>query len=146
MHWARFSLTTALLLTSIGGCGSRPAPGRTAAKRPQQEAPANLLQVQGTVTLDGMPLSEGMVMFLPLKEQEGRPASGLIESGGLFTLSTVMTGDGVVPGSYKVVVTQPGAGATAKQRIPMLYTDLEKTPLQCTVEKEGQQISLELKS
>jgi hypothetical protein len=85
-----------------------------------------------------------MVMFLPEKDKDGTPASGLVESEGLFELGTVVPRDGIGPGSYKVVVTQPGTAEAAEERIPAKYADPEETPLRCTIEKEGQKVRLEL--
>jgi hypothetical protein len=43
------------------------------------------------------------VTFVP-EEGGGRPATGLTGSDGVFHLTTFNTGDGALPGSYKVTV------------------------------------------
>jgi hypothetical protein len=61
------------------------------------------VKVKGTVTLDGKALSGATVTFMPA-EGGGRPASGLTEDDGSFTLSTLGRGDGAFPGEYKITV------------------------------------------
>jgi len=58
-------------------------------------------QVRGTVTLDGKPLTQGMVSFTP---ERGRAASGQIGSDGSFVLSTYGRGDGAILGHNRVAV------------------------------------------
>jgi hypothetical protein len=73
---------------------------------------SNLVKVQGTVTLDGKPLSWATVTFNP-KEGNGRPASGLSDENGNFQLTTSSTNDGAAPGEYKVTVTKEEPGEAA---------------------------------
>lgn len=73
---------------------------------------ANLktVKVPVTVTLDGRPLEGATISLLPVAadggETTGRPASGLTGSDGTCNLSTFSTGDGVVPGNYKITVSK----------------------------------------
>ena len=79
-------LSAALVGILIGaGCG-----GRT-------------IKVEGLVTLDGKPLPGATVTFVPTGG-EGRQASSFTEKDGSFRLSTYKTGDGALPGEYKVTV------------------------------------------
>ena len=73
----------------------------------------NLVKVQGTVTLDGKPLSWATIAFNPIGGQ-GRPASGLSDENGSFQLTTSRTNDGAAPGEYKVTVTKEQAGEPIK--------------------------------
>ena len=57
--------------------------------------------VRGTVTFKGKPVPNGTVTFIP---DSGPHATGEIGPDGSYTLTTYKTGDGAVPGSYKVVV------------------------------------------
>ena len=79
-----------VLLSSIG-CGDQPGTSPTA-------------PVSGTVTLDGKPLEGVSIAFVPTS---GRPASGITNATGQFTLSTFGNRDGAVLGSHKVVLAEP---------------------------------------
>src|SRR5262245_52825147 len=78
------------LLTTVG-CGAQPGTAPTA-------------RVSGTVTLNGNPIAGINVAFMP---SSGRPASGVTDASGHFTLSTFGTGDGAVLGSHKVALAEP---------------------------------------
>ena len=82
---ARWSLVGVLL--SAAGCGP--------------SGPATV-PVTGTVTLDGKPIAKAAVMFVP--QFPGRPAHGLTDQEGRFSLGTFKKGDGAVEGKYLVTV------------------------------------------
>ena len=56
-------------------------------------------KVTGKVTVAGSPMQDITVTFLPTS---GRPASGITDSSGNFTLATFSKGDGAVEGKHKV--------------------------------------------
>jgi hypothetical protein len=58
--------------------------------------------VAGVVLLNSKPLARGVIRFVP---SEGRPASGLIDEQGRFSLTTYESKDGVMPGVHRVEVT-----------------------------------------
>jgi hypothetical protein len=58
-------------------------------------------KVTGTVTAKGQPVSQATVTFTP---ENGRPASGVTDAQGKFTLSTFKEGDGAVPGTHNVAI------------------------------------------
>jgi hypothetical protein len=58
-------------------------------------------EVRGTVTLDGVPLTSGGVMFLPSR---GRGATGVISADGTYRLTTYNEGDGAIVGKHQVSV------------------------------------------
>lgn len=60
------------------------------------------VEVNGRVTLDGEPLPNAIVTFMPTDGQ--RTASGTTNAQGEFSLSTFEPGDGAVPGEHKVAV------------------------------------------
>jgi hypothetical protein len=127
---------------------------------------AKPVKVKGTVTLDGKPLPNGLVKFIPTAER-GREATGLTEADGSFQLETFTTADGALPGDYKVTVQyqepvsqsdivapQPGKSmkgmwdATQKAQreqqkkapkyvVPAKYGDRKETTLQQRVPPEG---------
>jgi hypothetical protein len=75
------------------------------------ESPYALAPVSGTVTIDGQPLTAGRVMFAPIATGDGRdagkPASGRLQPGGRFVLTTFDEGDGAVVGDHWITVIGP---------------------------------------
>lgn len=62
------------------------------------------VKVNGVVTLDGKPLPNAMVSFIN-EDEKGPPANGGTGSDGTFRLTTYSSGDGALPGTYKVTVS-----------------------------------------
>jgi hypothetical protein len=104
----------------------------------------------GSVTYKGKPLSNGTIMFQPVKE-EGRPASGVIQDGK-FTLTTYNEGDGAVAGKHKVAVvvanevkTKDG-DTTLKYIVPQKYASPETSGVEVDVPDNGSQdLKVEIK-
>jgi hypothetical protein len=143
VHWAR-SLTALALAPFLAGCGGGPRP----------------VKVSGTVTLNGQPVEGAMVQFVPVKD-DGRPATGITNADGGFSLTTVENLDGAMPGTYKVVITyrppvetgpaqstEQGMRAAMKVQaqqkkvkpkyvIPPAYSDPARTPVAQTVPAAG---------
>lgn len=116
--------------------------------------------VAGIVKLDGQPLKNASVSFLP--QGDGKQATGTTDDAGKFVLSTDNPRDGAMPGNYKVVIepsvnfveTADGlssdqamaanAAALAKAKkptgpqVPESYTRLDKTPLTQEVPPRGE--------
>jgi hypothetical protein len=88
----RFCILLSLVL--LAGCGGNPARLETA-------------PVEGTVTLDGQPVTEGVVIFTP---ERGRAGKGQIQPDGSFTVSTYGSGDGAVVGHHQVAVVAMRGG------------------------------------
>lgn len=65
-HWKRVSVAVCLVSAFLGGCN---------------QAPGNRAHVEGTVTLDGEPLEDGSIMFVPAEGTEGVVAGGEIVAG-----------------------------------------------------------------
>jgi hypothetical protein len=120
-----------------------------------------LAKVSGTVTLDKMPVAGAAVMFMPVGG--GRPAQGLTDAQGKFTLTTFDDGDGAIIGEHKVTVTKmqvTGAKATADGLsgtteageikevwlVPQIYSVPETSGLTAKVEKGMQPVPLDLKT
>jgi hypothetical protein len=74
------------------------------------KAPYDTAAVQGTVTLDGQPLSKGKVMFAPVaasgSAKVGKPGFGQVNAEGRFIVSTYGKEDGAVVGTHWVTVIQ----------------------------------------
>jgi hypothetical protein len=144
------SLFTALVLIG-SGCGSKDG----------------LTKVRGIVTLDGNPVENAQVTFVPVSAGPGRNATGMTGPDGSFDLTTTSPHDGAMSGNYKVLVhyeegtiVPPGSMKEAKAGllkaskkpkpppkyvIPALYSDPAKTPLSQKVPPDGT-VKLELKS
>ena len=61
--------------------------------------------VQGQVLLDGKPLAQAAIQFVP--QGSGRIATGQTDAGGRFVMSTLEPRDGVLSGTYKVTISPP---------------------------------------
>jgi len=75
--------------------------------------------VSGTVTYNGTPVPKASINFVPNDPKTGRAANGSIIEGA-YTLTTQESGDGALPGQYKVTVSATEtdlskAAATAKK-------------------------------
>ena len=117
---------------------------------------SNLVQVQGEVTLDGKPLSNAKVMFMP--KGGGRPAEGKSDADGKFKLTTNQPFDGAAPGEYVVTVTARTIVYESKAgteegfiekpiwHAPQKYSEPAKSDLVATVSAEKPKIKLELRS
>jgi hypothetical protein len=123
----------ALMLAALVGCGESDALPREA--------------ISGTVTLDGQPLKEGIIQFMPAVSAtgEGTVAGGPIREGKF----EIARNEGPTPGSYSVTILSGGTGADplpagtapgegtpnkpAKERIPAKYN--AQTTLTAEVKK-----------
>jgi hypothetical protein len=72
----------------------------------------DLAPVSGRVTLDGKPVTQGEVTFIP---EDGPSAFGSIGADGTFRLTTLNKDDGALVGRHKVLIlsTQVTGGSVA---------------------------------
>lgn len=132
-----------------------------------------LVPVKGKVTLDGEPLRNSGVLFVPksaaklgAKPDVGtRTAMGETDPQGVYTLISPPSGPdvkpeeypGCLPGEYAVVLLQRGGagvevqpGETAPggptQTIPAKYTDPQTSGLKATVSASSGEFNFELNS
>jgi hypothetical protein len=87
-----------------GGCG----PGRP-----------TTVPIRGSVTLDGKPVAQATVLFVPIAG--GVPARGATGVDGGFTLTTFAEGDGALAGKHRVSVSKmrvTGVEATEDGMLP----------------------------
>src|SRR5579859_1143365 len=88
------------------------------------------VKVNGTVTLDGKPVVGALVSFVPRDLGSGRLANGRTDANGAFDLTTFRTGDGAVPGPYKITVTLTAEDPkTAVGKSPEEMSEQEKMAL-----------------
>ena len=122
---------------------------------------ANTQVVEGIVLLDGEPIADAIIKFVPSEESKetGELATGLTNANGKFDLTSLYgnRGRGALQGTYKVIVSKEksdwvidkrtGEGYTvATQLLPAIYQDETKTPLEVTVKKGKNKVTLELQS
>ena len=69
--------------------------------------------VEGVVLLDGKPVVGATVQFVP--QEKGRDGTGETDKSGQFVMSTFQPRDGMLPGSYKVVISPPTGTADPAQ-------------------------------
>lgn len=147
------SLTFTLLAVAVCGCGGG------GSDRPK------LVPVTGTVVYNGTPVAGATVSFWA--EKAPRPAEGVTDSQGKFSLSMFDFNDGAIPGANKITVTKVAAAAAnntanmtemlndpakraqmmqqtttqkteeAKPEVPAKYGNRESTPLSETVADPG---------
>ncbi len=103
-------------------------------------------QVRGKVVYangaDVSVLARGWVCFDPVDLEESKSsAKGVILPDGSFVMSTAREGDGVVPGTYRVMVTPPPffAGRDREKQPPHLlderFLSFDTSDLKITVDK-----------
>jgi hypothetical protein len=85
-----------LFVAAIAGCGG-----------------ARTTPVEGVVLLDGKPLAGASIQFVP--QEKGRQATAETDASGQFAMSTLQPRDGVLPGTYKVVISPPNGPADTTQ-------------------------------
>ncbi len=94
-------MNTVSKLSGWMACVARLSAGCGGASGPE------LIDVHGTVLLDGKPLPNATVRFVP--EVQGaeavRPASGVTDDDGRYELEYSSTRSGALPGKYKVLIT-----------------------------------------
>jgi hypothetical protein len=121
--------------------------------------------VKGRVNFEGKPMmGGGSISFVPLTDQAGKAAGGVIKPDGTYEVGTYAEADGSMAGEFKVTVFQETAqeqvatpdgtapAAASKpdvpqaDRIPLVYMSDRETPLRATVEaKPANEINFELK-
>jgi hypothetical protein len=134
------------LLLFLVGCGGKGGPE---------------LPVSGIVTLDGQPVANAMVRFMPDKDTD--PSStgfGQTGSDGKFVITGGQGKKGLVAGRYKVTVNKAaqidlksdeGAGAVVggpetKDELPAIYSSPAQTILSYSVTGDGKPIEIQLDS
>lgn len=117
---------------------------------------SGLVAVQGEVTLDGLPVPNAKVMFMPAAG--GRPAEGSTDATGKFRLTTNSPHDGAAAGEYVVTVTartieyeaqsskEQGYVEKAVWHAPEHYSHPSQSGLKAIVDSKKPQVKIELKS
>jgi hypothetical protein len=139
LNLKHFVWVAGLFLVAAGCGGSGAGPG--------------LVKVDGTVTLDGQPVANATISFLPDGSGEGgytSPAYGQTDEDGYYKLMYSISKSGANPGKYKVEVStfqeaEPDADVPARpETIPVNYN--QQTELSVEVMDGGGPYDFELKS
>ncbi len=115
----------------------------------------NLAPAEGVVTLDGQPVADAGVMFLPVSPKQGPAASGATDQQGRFTMMT-NNREGAPVGDHRVSINKADPFGVeippeqlenadfiqrrglkvykTKHHLPPLYSDVETSNLTATVE------------
>ncbi len=102
------------LVAWIVGCGPGSGP--------------SLVNVNGTLSHQGQPLSGVLVQFIP--EGGGRASQGVTDADGGFTLQYTADRQGAIPGQHRVVVMRLDDETVLPGTLNLeQYGDLETTPL-----------------
>lgn len=131
------TVATIALLAVVAGCGSSRPDG----------LPETAI-IQGVVKLNGAPLNEGVVRFVP-EDTACNPGVGMIKADGTFELSTYDYLDGATVGKHKVVVhVEPhldGSSPDPPVQTPRKYHEVSTTPLEIEVKSgETNEVVLEI--
>lgn len=125
-------LMTALLVAVLLGCG-----GEDDGRR----------EVTGTITLQGEPLDEGVIEFIPLETEV--PGGAATQSGAVITAGAykIPRESGLMAGTYRVLITAgdgktpadgglpgPTGNIVSKDRIPPEYNVDSKQQIKVTLE------------
>jgi hypothetical protein len=103
-----------------------------------------LVPVTGRVLVDGKPAAGAAVVFHPADGTgDGTHPVAQVDANGEFQLTTIRSGDGAVPGEYRVTLTRyvsaprrkgiEGEEAPARNLIPDKYARADSTPLTATI-------------
>jgi hypothetical protein len=117
-------------------------------------------QVDGTVRLDGTPIADAMVTFIP--EDRNLPQSiGFTNSEGHFQLRCNNGAVGAAVGRHRVMVIDAGRAPSGKakdddelpegkdvptSRVPLKFSRPDKTPLRQSVETGSQEVAIEIET
>ncbi|QDT69278.1 hypothetical protein MalM25_22140 [Planctomycetes bacterium MalM25] len=114
-------------------------------------------EVQGSVTLDGQPVPEAKVVYMPVASNDdgeaGPYSQGVTDAEGRYTLKSVEPSPhkGAVVGQHKIVVSTKRAHLDpdkldveiidSPETIPRQYTYYKRTPLTFEVPSGGTEIA-----
>lgn len=92
-----------------------------------------VIAATGVVTYQGQPVADATVVFAP--QGPGRAACGRTDAHGRFQLTTLVSGDGLMPGKYQVTVSKTEvAGAMTEEESQAYFQKHGKPPKVTTKE------------
>lgn len=97
-----------------------------------------LINVTGTVSsVDGSPLKGESSLVVFESTSGGKSASGALNDDGSFEMMTARPGDGMQPGTYKVVLKVWENYRAQTLAIAEAYASAATTPLEATVDADN---------
>jgi hypothetical protein len=109
-----------------------------------------LYKVVGKVTMDGEPLPNAEVRFLPIpkRDEPVRPSSATTDENGEYSLEYSSTKSGARPGSYQVYVSTKRNAMPDVPAVPESVPDVynTKSTLAAEIDEESRTFNFELKS
>lgn len=116
-----------------------------------------LTNVSGVVTLDGKPVPDATVTFIPKGETESSPSYGTTDAGGYYSLMFSRDREGVMPGTYDVTIetekmppsdikAMKADGLEVPEYVPVPTKYSQAGAITKQVEPDGGEINLELTS
>jgi len=110
----------------------------------------SLVPVSGRVMVDGKPAAGAAIVFHPANAANGTHPVAQVDANGDFQLTTIRSGDGAVPGEYRVTLTWyvsaprrkglEGEESAVRNLIPDKYARSESTPISTTVRPEANEL------
>jgi hypothetical protein len=140
------SFSTIVLVLALAGCVGKSDPSHVG--------------MSGTVTLNGEPLADAQVTFIPTGDTQGIGAGAWTEADGRYQLIDRRGKPGTQPGTYKVTISKrlmpngsevpvddkkPPIESPARESLPPNYSDSVKTELQAIVPEQGGTVDFPLK-
>lgn len=109
------------------------------------EGGPKVVEVSGTVLIDGQPLDYGHIQVIPA---DWRPAAGSIGKDGRFTLSTTEPNDGCAVGTHQVAILagESVTAETTRWHAPAKYADIKTSNLTVTITGPTDDLKIELQS
>ncbi len=146
-RWNYYLSLVLMTLIVVSGCGRD-------ARLP------NLVPVEGRVTLDGQPLANATITFIPSGNTVGRGAGAMTDDSGTYRLKEQDGSQGTAVGSYRVVISKlvnsDGSDfvgdrlgpmdTNARELLPARYSDFGRTESTAEVVDGGGTIDLKLSS
>lgn len=119
MQSLKFCATVLLGLSALAFCGCDSRPKRAV--------------ISGQVLVDGEPLTQGVVQFVP---DGTRPSTGKINEDGSFTMTCYGEGDGAILGTHKVAIMgmEILSPSKIKWHAPKKYANTRTSGLTITVD------------
>lgn len=137
-------LATLLLFALVSGCDQAPK---------ADYASLGLVEISGTVTLDGKPLEAGLVKFVAPDETY---CTGVTDSSGRYTMMLDSRKSGVIPGEKVVEISSrtppsegeaeedPDAKPQEPEKVPACYN--QESKLKISVTHSDSAMDFDLKS
>ena len=99
--------------------------------------------VSGKVLIDGKPLTQGIVQFVP---EGARPAAGKLDQDGRFVLTCYDGDDGVVVGTHRVMISAKEMISESKVKwlAPPKYADFRNSELSFEITEPTDDLTIEL--